>query len=299
MRLRTLALAVAIAALCGAAPPRAAAQNPDMLMPEESAAKAQQLLQQMIQALGGPAYQRVRESVCDGRLAQFGRNGDLTGYVNFRDYWRYPDKNRTEYEIKGGRALSMILGDVVPDKTNRVIELYAGNQGWMLDRRGVTEQPADVVTDFQEQTKKDLDNLLRLRRNEEGMSFRFGGSGVVDLKQVDWVEIVDRERRTFRIAVDRESHLPLRTVVVTRNEMTRERTEEITLYSNFHTMDGVETPMQLARERDGRRSFQAFYLDCHYNTGIADELFTRASLEKRYSETASKKDKKKNESEKR
>ncbi len=281
MRLRTLALAVLIPALCGAAAPRAAAQNPDTLMPEVSAAKAKQLLQQMIQALGGPAYLRVRESVCDGRLAQFGHNGDLTGYQNFRDFWRYPDKNRTEYTKKGN-----------------FVELFAGDAGWTLDKGGVSEEPAGAVTDFQEQTKKDMDNLLRLRLNEEGMSFRYGGSDVVDLKQVDWVEIVDRERRTFRIAVGRESHLPVRCVVVTRNDMTRERTEEITFYSNFQTLDGVETPMQIARERDGRRSFQAFYLDCHYNTGIPDELFTRASLEKRYSETASKKDKKKHETEK-
>ena len=282
MRLRTLALAVVIPALCGAAAPRAAAQNPDTLMPEVSAAKAKQLLQQVIQALGGTAYLRVRESVCDGRLAQFGHNGDLTGYQNFRDFWRYPDKNRTEYTKKGN-----------------FVELFAGDAGWTLDKGGVSEEPAGAVTDFQEQTKKDMDNLLRLRLNEEGMSFRYGGSDVVDLKQVDWVEIVDRERRTFRIAVDRESHLPVRCVVVTRNDMTRERTEEITFYSNFQTLDGVETPMQIARERDGRRSFQAFYLDCHYNTGISDELFTRASLEKRYSETASKKDKKKHENEKR
>ncbi len=282
MRLRTLALAVLIPALCGAAAPRAAAQNPDTLMPEVSAAKAKQLLQQMIQALGGPAYLRVRESVCDGRLAQFGHNGDLTGYQDFRDFWRYPDKYRTEYTKKGN-----------------FVELFAGDAGWTLDKGGVSEEPAGAVTDFQEQTKKDMDNLLRLRLNEEGMSFRYGGSDVVDLKQVDWVEIVDRERRTFRIAVGRESHLPVRCVVVTRNDMTRERTEEITFYSNFQTLDGVETPMQIARERDGRRSFQAFFLDCHYNTGISDELFTRASLEKRYSETASKKDKKKHETEKR
>jgi hypothetical protein len=281
VRLRTLALAVLLPALCGAAAPRAAAQNPDMLMPEVSAAKAKELLQQMIQALGGPAYLRVRESVCDGRLAQFGHNGDLTGYQNFRDFWRYPDKNRTEYT-----------------KKRNFVELFAGDAGWTLDKGGVSEEPAGAVTDFQEQTKKDMDNLLRLRLNEEGMSFRYGGSDVVDLKQVDWVEIVDRERRTFRIAVDRESHLPVRCVVVTRNDMTRERTEEITFYSNFQTLDGVETPMQIARERDGRRSFQVFYLECHYNTGIPDELFTRASLEKRYSETASKKDKKKHETEK-
>ncbi len=274
MRLRTLAMAVTLPFLLGAASPRAAAQNPDALMPEESARKAKALLQQVVQALGGPAYLHVRESVCDGRLAQFGHNGELTGYETFKDYWRYPAQNRTEY-----------------GKKSTIIDLYSGDAGWTLDKGGVTEEPAGAVSDFQEQTKKDMDNLLRLRLNEEGMTFRYGGSGIVDLKQVDWVEIVDSDRRTFRIAIDRSSHLPMRSVIVTRNDTTRERTEEVTIYSNYHDIAGVQMPKQVTRDRDGRRVYQAFYFDCQINPGIPDELFTRASLEKHYAEVGKKKKK--------
>lgn len=259
-----------VSALAGAAQ-RAAAQNPETMMPEQSAAKAKQLIQQLIEGLGGKVFLGVRESDCEGRLAQFGHNGDLTGYINFRDYWRYPDKNRTDYAKKGV-----------------IIDLYAGDQGWTMDKGGVTEQPASAITDFQEQVKTDFGNLLRLRLNEEGMVFRFGGGDFVDLKQVDWVEIVDRERRTFRIAIDRGTHLPIRMVVITRNDMTRERTEEVTIFSTFHAQDGVETPFQLTRTRDGRRVYQAFFTGCKYNPGFSDELFTRAALEKHFSEVGKK-----------
>ncbi len=266
-------LAVVLATMLGAgAAPRAAAQNPDTMMPEASAAKAHELLQQMIAALGGPAYLGVRESVCDGRLAQFDHNGELTGYATFKDYWRYPDKNRTEYTKKGN-----------------FVELFAGDAGWSLDKGGVSEQPATAVTDFQEQVKRDMDTLLRMRLKEDGMVFRYGGSDIVDLTEADWVEIVDLERRTFRIAINRATHLPMRSVVITRNDMTRERTEELTTYSNFHVIGGVQSPKQLARERDGRRIFQAFYFDCSYNPKIADELFTRASLDKQWASMAKKK----------
>ena len=255
--------------------PCASAQNPDTLMPEESAKKAHELLDEMIAKLGGPAYLSVRDSVCNARLSQFGNNGDLSGYEVITDFWKLPDKNRTEYF-----------------KKKNIIELFNGNQGWTMDRGGVQEQPESAVEDFQEQIKGDLDNLLRFRLQEEGMTFRFGGSDVVDLRQVDWVEIVDRDRRTFRIAIDRLLHLPVRCIVITRNPATRERTQEVTFYSNFHPQDGVETPFQLARERDGRKIFQAFFSDCKYNSGLTDDMFTRASLEKRFSEIG-KKDKKK------
>lgn len=276
MRVKLSAFLLATLILSPALPSRVAAQNADSMMPEQSAAKAKQLLNQLIDALGGEKYLSVRESDCEGRLAQFGHNGDLTGYVPFRDYWSYPDKNRTDYTKKGV-----------------IIDLYSGNQGWTMDKGGVSEQPATSITDFQEQVKRDIDNLLRLRLKEEGMTFRYGGSGLVDLKQVDWVEIVDRDARTFRLAINRENHLLVRGVVVTRDENTRERTEEVTFYSTYQPRDGVQTPLQIAREHDGRRIYQAFFSTCKYNPGFPAELFTKAALEQRYSEVGKKnKDKK-------
>jgi hypothetical protein len=262
--------------------PRSTAQNPDTLMPEQSAAKAKQILQQLTDALGGAAYLEVRESDCEGRLARFGHNGELTGYTNFKDYWRYPDKNRTDYSKKGV-----------------IINLYNGDRGWTLDRGGVSELPATSVADFQELTKKDINNLLRLRVKEPGMVFRYGGQDIVDLKTVDWVEISDREERTFRIAVDRSSHLFVHTMIITEDQTTHDRSTETSIYSNFQPMDGVRTPLQITSVRDGRRISQVFFTSCKFNPGLGDAFFTKAALEKRFSEVGSKKykDEKKKEKE--
>jgi hypothetical protein len=276
VRLKLTQIAVIVLFLAVTLAPRATAQNPDTLMPEESASKAKQILRQLTDALGGQKYLGVHESECEGRLAFFGHNGDLTGYSTFKDYWQFPDKNRTDYYKKGN-----------------IIDLYVGDQGWTMDRGGVSEQPATQISDFQEQVKRDVDNLLRLRLKEEGMSFRYGGSGTVDLRQADWVEIIDRDARTFRLGVDRTTHLLVRSVVITRDETTRERAEETTFYSTYQPQDGVMTPLQVARERDGRRIYQAFYTSCRYNPNSPPDFFSKAALEKRYAEVGSKKDKKK------
>jgi len=265
-----------LAAIFAGLLPEASAQNPEVLMPEQSAAKARELLQQAIAALGGSAYLNARDAECTARLSLFGHAGDLTGYNVIRDLWKFPDKNRTEY-----------------GKKENQIELFNGNQGWVLDKGGVTDATAAAVEEFQEALKKDIDNLLRYRLKEEGMTFRYGGGDVADLQQVDWVEIVDRDRRTFRIALERSTHLPIRAVVITRNPVTRERTEEANYYSNYHPEQGIQTPFQITRERNGLKVYQVFYSGCKYNTGLPEELFTRASLEHRWSEIAKKVKKKK------
>jgi hypothetical protein len=252
--------------------PNSTAQNPDTLLPEQSAAKAKQILQQLTDALGGARYLNVRESACEGRLARFGHNGELTGYSNFKDYWGYPDKNRTDYSKKGV-----------------IINLYNGDKGWTLDRGGVAELPAPAVADFQELTKKDINNLLRFRIKEPDMIFRYGGQDIVDLKTVDWVEITDPEQRTFRLAVDRSSHFFVRTMIITEDQTTRERSVETSIYSNFQPIEGVQTPLQITSDRDGRRISQVFFTSCKFNPGLGGDFFTKAALEKRFSEVGSKK----------
>jgi hypothetical protein len=278
--------------------PRVSAQNPDTLMPEQSTAKAKQILQQFIEALGGPSYLEVRESECRGRRALFGHNGELTGYIDFINDRRYPDKDRTEYIAKSHNLKSVLETAIGVDGLDLshggvVMVLYNGDHGWTLDRGGVSELPAAAVSDFQEAMKKDINNLLLLRMKENGMNSRFGGSDIVDLKEVDWVEITDATGRTYRLAIDRISHLLVRSVVISDDAETRDRHEDLTIYSNYQLRDGVMTSLQLTRERDGRRASQVFYDTCKYNSGLPDELFTEASLQKRSSQIAVKKDKNK------
>ena len=59
------------------------------------------------------------------------------------------------------------------------------------------------------------------------MIFRYGGPDVVDYQEADWVEMVDSDNRTIRIAIARDTHLPIRKTVDTRDANTRMRTQEV------------------------------------------------------------------------
>jgi len=275
VRLRTSQLFLVLALLATTlVTPAAKAQNPDTMTPEASEAKGRQILNQLITGLGGQAYLNEKTSQCDGRLAQFGHNGDLTGYIEFKESWSYPDKKRTDFAKKGN-----------------IVDIFAGDEGWTLDRGGVSEEPAPAVADFQEAVKRNINNVLRNRLKEDGILIRFGGSSVVDLKSVEWVEISDAEQRVFRLAVDRSTHLLVRSIVTIRDENTHEKIDETTVYSNFQDKDGIQLPMQITRERDGRRIYQAFYANCHINPELPSDFFTKEALEKRYGDVGGKKKK--------
>jgi hypothetical protein len=250
---------------------RATAQEDQFLMPEQSAAKAKELLQQAIEALGGSTYLNVHDATCTGRLGGFDHAGELTGFGQFIDYEIPPDKERQENLPK-----------------RNIIEVYNGDKGWELDRGGVSEAPQVDLVDFIEGNKKNIDNVLRLRIHEPDMIFRYGGPDIVDLKQAEWVELVDADNRTIRIALAMATHLPIRKVVDTRDPRTRMKSEEIEYYSNYHPIQGIQTPFQMTRERNGIKIFQVFFDKCEYNTNLSDSLFTRESLEERWAKIGKK-----------
>ena len=255
--------------------PLARAQNPDEIMPDASAAKAKAILQQTIDALGGASYLNVHNSECTGRYAQFQHSGEIGGYLEIREYREMPDKSRVEYDPK---AL--------------IVDLYAGDKGWTLDRSGVSEVPAADMADYQQQVKMQMGNVLRNRLNDRSLFFRYGGSDVVDLKEADWAEIGD-QGRTLRIAVGRGDHLPIRAVLAQRDPKTGENTERSTFYTSYHVIYGIQTPFRESRFLNGRQVYQVFWESCSYNVDLPANFFTRESLEQRFSQEHGKNKKKK------
>lgn len=278
---KVLAAGLLLASVAVLSVTQARAQNPDTLMPEQSAAKGKQILQQLIDGLGGPTYLDIKDSDCEGRLARFGHNGEMTGYTNFKDFWRYPDANRTEYSKKGV-----------------IINLYVGDKGWTLDKSGVSALSDASVADFRDQAKRDIHNLLRRRLNEPGMAIRYGGADIADLRPVDWVDITDSEGHNFRLAVDKTTHLLVRSVVKSADKTNESPDVETNIYTNFQLMDGVRTAMQIAQDRNGRRSSQVFFSTCKYNSNLAPDLFSQASLEQRFQKVGSHKSKEEKKKEK-
>jgi len=294
VRLKFVQILASIFLFSALAIPFASAQRADTMLPEASAAKGKAILKDLVNALGGSGYTEVRESQCEGRRALFGHSGDLTGFINYVDYRRFPDKDRTEYIGKGRNTiLQSLIGIDGLDFSHGgvVIALYNGDRGWTYDKSGVNEMPVTSISDFQEQTKRNIDNLLRLRLNEPGMAIRYGGSDTVDLKEVDWVELTDAEDRVFRLAVDKSTHFLVRAVVSTKDEETQQVNDDTNIYSNYQLKDSVWMATQITREHNGRRTAQIFFTGCRFNPGLPDSLFSKESLQKGGSEGAIKKSK--------
>jgi hypothetical protein len=291
LRPQSLAFLLAIFCLASTCAQSAAAQADPGLLPEESAAKAKSLVRQVIATLGGPTYLNVHDTDCSARLAQFGHSGELMGFTPFRDMWVLPAKNRVEYLAKGEHNFLGFLinsDELMISHGGVLITVFDGDKGWMLDKAGVSEQPEDITQAFSEAVKSSMNYMLRQHINDEGVELRYLGVDIVDLKEAEWIEFTDRDHRDLRMALEKNTHLPLRWVVAKRDPETRETTETVTSYMQYIPVDGVLTPLNVTRAQNGRQISQMYYTGCKYNTSLSPDLFSRTSLEQRSAEVTKK-----------
>jgi hypothetical protein len=76
--------------------------------------------------------------------------------------------------------------------------------------------------------------------------------------------------------------MPIQERVETRDPTYHTRTVQTTFFSNYHPIQGVQSPFQISRERNGQKIFQAFFDDFKYNTTMNDMMFTKQELENRF-----------------
>jgi hypothetical protein len=113
-----------------------------------------------------------------------------------------------------------------------------------------------------------------MRLNEPGITFDARGTELYNNVPVDSVDIIDADNRTVNVYFEQSTHYPVRQMWFRRNAVSRERDEEVTVFSKYRESDGVYWPWVIQRERNGERIYQMFCESVSVNGGLTDEKFT-------------------------
>src|SRR5574337_745231 len=119
--------------------PAQAQQNPPTL-PARIDPKAQELLDRTIQALGGPAFLRVKTLSTRGRVFSIDEES-TAGLAPFQSAVEYPNKRRFSY-----------------GKKKPVTLINNGDRAWELDRFGLTTQLPEQIYRWKISNRYSLEN---------------------------------------------------------------------------------------------------------------------------------------------
>jgi hypothetical protein len=222
----------------------------------------QKLFQDAIQAMGGEAYLGVTDMVSEGQYFQFSTTGESSGLIRFTDYTKLPDKSRFE------------LGNRKREQDVTVFNL-ATNEGWILQgQKEARAATPEEMKDFRNEVKHNIETIFRFRYKAPDNKLFYLGAGEGADVTLEMVKIVDPENDEVTVYFDRISKLPAKIEFRTLSKMgvRQRRVEE---FSQWHVIQGVNTPMRIDLDINGRHASQQFLLKINYNNNLPDSFFSK------------------------
>jgi hypothetical protein len=220
--------------------------------------KAQQILDRMVQALGGSAFLSFKTLTTHGRAFTL-YNGASGGFVYFDSQVEYPDKRRVSYGLA--------------KKTQPIVLINNGDSGWEIDRMGVVQQEPKDLDRWKIGNRYSLENLLRLGIRSPGVLLQTAGVDFVDNLPVDVLDMIDADQAEVKIDVNKQDGLPLEISYRSWNTATQDWDEYSDTYSDYQRFQGITTPMHISRSVNGRRVGETYRSSAVYNDVYPAGLF--------------------------
>ena len=275
---RGLLILAACVVLAAAVPGGLPAQQPAPAKPAGHIdPQARQLLDRIIQSLGGQAFLNAKSMTSTGRVYFF-QDGRTAGLEPFQSWFVYPDKRRfaiaknkknISFDVNSGLGNVTYEGD-----SKQIILINNGEKGWELDQYGVIPQPDQQVKGWMIANRFSLENLLRIRINEPGVLVQLGNVDFVDNFPTQGIEITEAGGITIRLDVNRQNYLPTRISYRVRNPKDNDWDEYSDTYADYKTFDGIQVPMHITRYLFGDRIGEQFRNAAKFNQEYPPNYFT-------------------------
>jgi hypothetical protein len=249
-------VAVIAAAIAGLAqkpsPATSTQQQPD--------AKAEQIVKDALEVMGGPNYLNVRTLVGKGQYTQF--QDGVSGTPNsFIDYIVYPDQERTEF--KGGRS--------------HVIQANNGNSGWLFD--AATKSLKDLtpmqVDEFKFTLRTSIENLFRGDWRRDGGKLSYVGRREAGLaKRNEVVRLTYADGLEVEFEFGAKDHMPAK-ILYKKKTNTDSETAEEDRFAQFTNISGVNAPFIVDHFVDGKQASRINYQSLELNASVNPSLFQK------------------------
>jgi hypothetical protein len=271
-------------------PTLAVAQAADVpsAAPVQAAGTADQrgrvLIDEMIAALGGPAWLHRTTMQMEGRGSSF-FHGEPNPYtIDFHEIRRFgvaatavapavPDAERIGFLTDRG----MIL----PGKKIDVVQIWTEGHGYEITYKGKAELPKKQVDDFYRQRAHSLEEVVAHWIDAPGVMIVAEGTAMVERRLADKVTVLTANNDAVTFELDVTTHLPIRRTFQWRNPEFNDFDEEAETYDDYHTIQGIPTALTITGYHNGDMTSQRFFSKVSYNVAADSALFDLTVLVKK------------------
>ncbi len=230
-------------------------QTSSTALPSRISPKAQELLHHAIEALGGAAFLNYKSISTSGRVFGFS-NGQMAGVEPYKSTYVPPDKRRFTYGK--GKPVTLINN---------------GKEALELDQYGLVHQLPEQVRRWEIANRYNLRNLLQSVTKESGVLILDHGVDFVANQPAYIIEIVDARDVHLQLYLRKSNYLPLRVTYRVQDSSTQDWDDYTDDYNDYRRFDGIMTPMNIGREKNGERTGAVYRSKARYNVDVPANYF--------------------------
>jgi hypothetical protein len=228
------------------------------------------LLDEMVKALGGDAWLNKKTAYIEGQTAPFFQGQPSGGVARFVEFKKFaegstPELARVEFVSYRGM--------IEPGTVRQVAHVWTADNGYEFTYKGRTTLPEPQVTDYLRRRAHSLEEVVRTWIKAPGVMIVYDGAGMRDRRPVDKVSILSANNDAVTLELEQDTHLPLQRAFEWRNKEFKDHDLDEEVYGDWKFFQGVGTPMNITRYRNGDMADQTFYKKVQFNQPVSDDLF--------------------------
>jgi hypothetical protein len=258
---KTLTLLLALLAL--AAPPTTRTQS-GIDDEAKNAQQARAALDRMVQALGGEAWMNLKNQMQEGYIASFFHGQPDPGTMQYWEYHQWPDHDRIEFT-----------------KHRDVVQFYIGHEGWEVTYRGKKPVEKDSLTDFLRRRDHSIETVIKVWLKDPKTILLYEGQRMASRHMAEQVTLISAQNEAVTIQMDISSHLPLRCSFQWRDPLYKDKNTDAEEYDNYHTVDGLPTPLSITRYKNDEMVRQYYISKVAFNQQLPADFWDVDAAAKR------------------
>jgi len=240
----------------------------------DSEARGRALLDQMVKALGGEMWLNRVCMQADGRGTSFSHGEPNPYIIEFHEAIRYDRPNVTPPATFADRVGFLTdRGMLLPGKKIDVIQIMTAGHGYEITFKGKTELPKDQVEEYYRRRDHSVESIINNWLHAPGVMVVYEGQKLIDRHLTDQVSVLSAANDAVTLWLDSASHLPIRRTFQYRDPQFHDIDEESETYDDYHSFQGITTPMTVTRYHNGDMSGQRYYTRVTYNESLSPDLF--------------------------
>ena len=235
--------------------------------------RGRQLINQMIAALGGEMWLNRATMQIDGRGSTFFHGQPNPYIVEYHEQRRLALNGQPEADRVG---FLTERGMIEPGKKIDVVQIWTAGNGYEITYKGQTALPREQVEEYTRRRAHSIEEVVHTWLKAPGVMIVSEGTIMVDRRLADRVTVLTATNDAVTLDLDAATHLPLRRSFRWRNPQFNDYDEESEAYDDYHTIQGLPTPLTITRYHNGEMSNQRFLTKVVYNLPMDPSLFDPA-----------------------